>query len=152
MRKTALMTVVLGLATLAMIQIPRAEATAAPSLWSEPLDFGSACSYCTNCSGMHATVEGSDYEGLHDEPLNCNHSGTCASQHGLCGVGFASQQEQEYVLTALIDAAQDGRRNEAIEIARKYAERVRYVPERTAVQVLGCEGHVALHIPLVSVD
>jgi hypothetical protein len=85
-----------ALLALFIIGITRAEMSvqaATPSLWDLSFLDGSACSICTDCSGLHATVEGSQSEGLHGTPLQCIYAGTCEQHHGPCGVGLAPGQK-----------------------------------------------------------
>jgi hypothetical protein len=120
---------------------------------------GGECVDCSDCLKNgdfgNKAFEG-DETSIHDPGggthSTCITSGTCEQQHPyLCPGGFAGVIGQQRFL-ALIDeftqAVVAADEVAARRIAASADDRIVYVPERRAVQALGCQGQIVAHIPL----
>lgn len=126
------------------------EGTTRASLWDVPVT--TVCgSICTECpTEGHATVEGSEDEHeLHEKPLDC-YGGDCGSHP--CGLTLRDPEGDPGGSTAdkLIDAVRAGAVAEVATLIQRHPAEIVPVPERGAIQVLGCADEVIVHIPFGS--
>jgi hypothetical protein len=141
----------LGATTALLIMCFTAQDTEA-TLWELPA--AAACdSHCTNCQGGgHATIEGQANKGLHEQPLSCDHPGTCSSHGHDCegpppGGGDGAQMAYDDVIAAVLDAARVRDLAGVFALVERFPSYLRRVPEREAIQAIDCQGHVVLHMP-----
>lgn len=136
---------------------PRHDRNVGGTLSDSPFDGAVTCSICTDCqTGGHATVEGSESEGLHEDPLNCESSSCADHGHGPCLAMLAPPVEGlpygPGYYAALVEMVREAVRGDAamelVGLLSEHGGLVKYVPERSAVQVLGCDGQVVVHLPI----
>lgn len=123
------------------------------------------CVDCSPCweigyppdADAHKALEGNETSvgGAGVGPHPCFTTGTCEQHHPRSGCRLAQeeQDEQEDFLTAvdaLVEAVRSGDVGSALSVlASQHADRrIEYAHERGAIQVLGCNEAVVLHIPI----
>ena len=117
-----------------------------------PVDLASeGCVDCTSCAGgQHQTNDTApelEYSDSHSGVHGCM-SSTCIV-HGVCG-GFANAEQSQILgqrLQAVQVAIAEGNVR-ALEDLLDDQRRVRFVPERGAIQLIGCGGAVVAHFKL----
>ena len=86
--------------------------------------------------------------GWHNSPFeglcNCELAGYPA-QHPFCPPVIGCEEEEEEDLESAILA---GDATVIAKLLAKYGDAVDPVPERNAVQIVGCEGRIVVHIPV----
>lgn len=119
-------------------------------LWDVPVGVAVCAATCADCqTGGHATVEGSEEHPLHEKPQKC-YPDTC-DEHECGGLTLDGSGERPVDATTarkLIDAVLTGAAGEVAAMIREYPSQVVPVPEREAIQLLGCQGQVIMHIPV----
>lgn len=83
----------------------------------------------------------------------CSGSGTCLEQHPVaypnCDGEVSELEEMLADLEAVRVAIVSGDQDRAIDIVeRQRHDRLAYIPDRNAIQAIGCNGTIVAHLPL----
>jgi len=117
-----------------------------PAAWCVPCEH-----WVEDLAYIHHFGSGIHYE-CAPSPYGCHWSdyyGLCGTYHFFCApqgpvLGLADDNPVE-ILVAALDR---GEPDEVDGLLHQYRDIMYYVPERNAIQVLGCQGTVDVHVPL----
>lgn len=141
------------------VEVPSATASYDAALLTKTTSFGQLCGECkNNCGGedVHQlSLEEAEVDRTYGEP---EHGCTGVYSNGTCQIEHPESQQCDAfaaldLLTSeqkedLWNTAMYGTPDELRSAVDHYGESVKYVAERRALQVYGCDGLALLNIPL----